>query len=104
GNKLAARAHEQRGSSLDATLTDRAPAMSWPALFLVLVLSHLVGDFLLQTNWQAIHKIHGLSRIPESRRALLIHGFAYTLAFLPALGWVASEVDFGTAAAGGALV
>jgi hypothetical protein len=66
--------------------------MSWSELFGVFLLSHLVGDFLLQTNWQAKHKKHGLGRDREARRALLLHGLLYTLAFVPALVWVTSEV------------
>jgi hypothetical protein len=64
--------------------------VTWPALFGVFVLSHLAGDFLLQTDWQATHKGHG-SRISGPHRALAVHGLTYTLAFVPALLWVASE-------------
>ena len=73
--------------------------MTWPALFGVFLLSHLVGDFLLQTGWQATHKRHGLGRDPEARRALVWHGLIYTLAFVPALVWVGT--DLGAAAAVG---
>jgi hypothetical protein len=34
--------------------------VTWSALFGTFVLSHLVGDFLLQTNWQAMNK-HGVA-------------------------------------------
>ena len=78
--------------------------MTWPALFGVFLLSHLVGDFLLQTVWQATHKKHGLGRDREARRALVWHGFIYTLAFVPALVWVASESGIGTAVGVAALV
>jgi len=66
--------------------------MSWPALFGVFLLSHLLGDFLLQTDWQASEKRHGLiggTRV--NRRALASHGMIYTLAFVPALVWVGIE-------------
>ncbi len=56
------------------------------------VVSHLVGDFLLQTNWQAIHKSGGLGSNRESRWALLSHTFTYTLAFVPALIWLATDI------------
>jgi hypothetical protein len=65
--------------------------MSWPAVFLVLVLSHLAGDFLLQTEWQAVNKRGGLGRSRESRRALRNHALTYTLAFVPGLVWIAVE-------------
>jgi hypothetical protein len=78
--------------------------MTWPALFGVFLLSHLVGDFLLQTGWQANHKRHGLGGDSEARRALLWHGLIYTLAFVPALVWVASESGIGTGLGVGALV
>jgi hypothetical protein len=63
--------------------------VTWPALFGVFLLSHLAGDFLLQTDWQARHKDHGLGPDPRARRALGAHGLTYTLAFVPALVWVA---------------
>jgi hypothetical protein len=78
--------------------------MTWPALFAVFLLSHLVGDFLLQTNWQATHKGHGLGGDPEARRALVWHGLVYTLAFVPALIWVASESGIGLGVGVAALV
>jgi Protein of unknown function (DUF3307) len=65
--------------------------VSWPALFGVFVLSHLAGDFMLQTDWQANHKERGLGVDRTARRALALHGLTYTLAFLPALVWVAKH-------------
>jgi hypothetical protein len=65
--------------------------MTWPALFGVLLLCHLFGDFLLQTNWQASNKQRGLRDGGESLRALASHALVYTLGFLPALVWVGSE-------------
>jgi uncharacterized protein DUF3307 len=62
--------------------------MDWPAVFAVLVVSHLVGDFALQTEWQARNKRGGLSRDPVARRALCSHVLTYTLAFVPAFVWL----------------
>ena len=62
----------------------------------MLVVSHAVGDFLLQTEWQATHKRGGLGHDPVRRRALLAHVTTYTLAFVPALVWLGD--DLGAAA------
>lgn len=67
--------------------------MSWVEVFAVLVVSHLVGDFLLQTDWQARFKENGLGPEPEHRRALASHVFTYMLAFVPALIWIGIETD-----------
>ncbi|MGO9821756.1 MAG: DUF3307 domain-containing protein, partial [Solirubrobacteraceae bacterium] len=64
--------------------------MTWSAVFAAFVACHVAGDFLLQTEWQAITKVRGLSD-PEGRRALFSHVTIYTLAFLPALIWVAAD-------------
>jgi Protein of unknown function (DUF3307) len=60
----------------------------WPAAFMVFAACHLAGDFLLQTEWQAVNKRRGLDD-PQSRQALLQHVAAYTSSFAPALVWVA---------------
>jgi len=78
--------------------------LNWVEVFAVLLVSHLVGDFLLQTDWQARHKRNGLSRDPVARRALLAHVVTYTLAFVPAMVWIGIESDFARAIAVGALV
>jgi hypothetical protein len=67
--------------------------VSWVAIFSVFVVSHLIGDFLFQTDWQATHKDHGLAGDPERRRALVSHVTTYTLAFLPALVWIGLELE-----------
>lgn len=67
--------------------------MSWVEVFVVLVVCHLVGDFLLQTDWQARCKEGGLGGDPERRRALAAHVLTYMLAFLPALVWIGLEED-----------
>ena len=66
--------------------------MHWVEIFILLVLSHLVGDFLLQTDFQALHKRGGLGPDPTSRRALATHVLIYTAAFIPALAWAARTV------------
>jgi hypothetical protein len=64
--------------------------VSWEAVALAFLGSHLAGDFLLQTDWQALHKIGGLGRDPVARRALGLHVLTYLVAFVPALVWLAS--------------
>ena len=78
--------------------------MLWVEVFAVFVVSHMVGDFLLQTNWQATHKIGGLGPNRESRRALISHTLTYTAAFIPALVWIGIEIGAGWAVGVGALV
>jgi hypothetical protein len=64
-------------------------------VFVVLVVSHLVGDYLLQTDWQARHKRGGLGGDPTARRALVTHVVTYTLAFVPALIWMSDDLGAG---------
>ena len=66
--------------------------MAWVEVFAILVVSHLVGDYLLQTDWQAKHKRGGLGPNRESQRALAAHIFTYTLAYVPAFIWLAGEL------------
>ena len=63
----------------------------------MLGVSHLVGDFLLQTDFQARHKYGGLGADPIRRRALRNHMATYMLAFVPALIWIASETSLAAA-------
>jgi hypothetical protein len=72
--------------------------MVWVEVFAVFVVSHLVGDYLFQTDWQARNKRGGLGPDPTARRALVAHVSTYTLAFVPALIWIADEI--GAAALG----
>ena len=67
--------------------------MEWFEVFAVFLVSHLVGDYLLQTDWQAIHKRGGLGADPVARLALLSHVATYTLAFVPALIWLAPDLS-----------
>jgi Protein of unknown function (DUF3307) len=66
--------------------------LGWPAVLLTLLASHLAGDFLMQTEWQAVNKAGGL-RESRSRKALLAHVLAYTGSFLPALAWIGSRTS-----------
>jgi hypothetical protein len=62
--------------------------MPWIEVFAVFVMSHLVGDYLLQTDWQAMHKRGALTGTAEQRRALFSHVATYTLAFVPGFIWL----------------
>jgi hypothetical protein len=64
----------------------------WVEVFGVFVVSHVAGDFLLQTEWQATNKRGGLGSDPVSRRALFAHTAMYGLAFVPALVWIWGEI------------
>jgi hypothetical protein len=65
--------------------------MTWAAVFVVFLVSHIAGDFLLQTEWQALNKAGGLGRSRESRRALRNHAITYTITYIPGLVWIAGE-------------
>jgi hypothetical protein len=69
--------------------------VSWVEIFGAFVVSHLVGDYLLQTDWQARHKRGGLTGDPVRRRALFSHVFVYTLAFAPAMIWLSDDLGAG---------
>lgn len=67
--------------------------MHWVEVFAVFVVCHVVGDFIVQTDWQAVTKRRGLeARNAEGRRALLSHVTAYTVCFVPALVWLAGDI------------
>lgn len=78
--------------------------MPWTEIFAVFIVSHLVGDFLLQTNWQAENKHGGLGPDPVRRRALLSHIATYGLAFVPAFVWLADDLGGWVAAVAAAVV
>jgi len=67
--------------------------VNWVEVFAVLIVSHLVGDFLFQTDWQARCKENGLGPSRENRRALTSHVVSYMAAFVPALIWIGIETD-----------
>jgi hypothetical protein len=64
----------------------------WVEIFVVFVVSHAAGDYLLQTDWQATNKRGGLGGDPVARRALFAHVTTYTLAFVPAGVWLADDM------------
>jgi hypothetical protein len=77
--------------------------VSWSEALLALLVSHAVGDVLLQTEWQALMKVRGAGD-PVGRRALARHIATYALGFLPALAWIGAETSILRAVAVGALV
>lgn len=75
--------------------------MEWVEVFSAAIVCHLVGDYLLQTDWQARHKRGGIGPDPDARRALLSHVLLYTLAFVPLLALLWDDLGaavFGIAA------
>jgi Protein of unknown function (DUF3307) len=67
--------------------------VSWVSVLAGFLVAHMVGDYLLQTDWQARNKRGGLSGSGVARRALISHVTTYTLAFVPAFIWIGSELD-----------
>jgi uncharacterized protein DUF3307 len=53
---------------------------TWTSRFADLIVAHAVGDFILQSDWEARNKPGGLGTDPTSRRALGSHVAVYTLA------------------------
>jgi hypothetical protein len=78
--------------------------VSWASVLAGFFVAHMVGDYLLQTDWQARHKLGGLGRDGRARRALLSHVATYTLAFVPAFIWIGDELSIGWAVLAAALV
>jgi hypothetical protein len=78
--------------------------VGWVELFVAFVVAHMVGDYLLQTDWQARHKANGLGGDPVARRALVTHVCTYTLAFVPVFVWIGDDLSVGWAIAAAALV
>ena len=70
--------------------------MPWVEIFAVFVVSHALGDYLLQTDSQATNKRGGLGRDYDARTALLSHVSVYTLSFVPAFIWLSDDgLNFG---------
>jgi hypothetical protein len=70
--------------------------MTWPAVFIVFFVTHQCGDYVVQTDWQAVHKRGGLSRDRVARRALLSHTFTYSLVYVPAFLWIQTRLGWDT--------
>lgn len=64
-------------------------------MFIVFVISHLVGDYLLQTDWQAVNKRGGLTGTATMRLALASHIATYTLAYVPSFVWLWPSLHVG---------
>jgi hypothetical protein len=77
--------------------------VSWVDILAVFLVSHLMGDYLLQTDWQARNKRGGLSG-GVAFRALSMHVATYTLAFVPALIWIGDGLGAGWAVLACALI
>jgi len=78
--------------------------VNWVEVFTVYLVCHCVGDFLLQTEFQATRKAGGLGSDPVARRALLSHLFTYSLTFIPAFIWIADHHSAGRLVASIAIV
>jgi hypothetical protein len=78
--------------------------VTWVEVFTVYLVCHAVGDFLLQTEFQATRKSGGLGSDPVARRALFSHLFTYSLCFIPAFIWVSDKEPAGRVAATIAIV
>jgi hypothetical protein len=78
--------------------------VSWVSVLAGFLVAHMVGDYLFQTDWQARHKRGGLGGDRVALRALCAHVATYTIAFLPALVWIADELDAGWAVLAAALI
>ena len=78
--------------------------MSWVSVFAAFLVAHMVGDYLFQTDWQARNKRGGLSGDRVAFRALFAHVTTYTLAFAPALVWIADQRDAAWAILAAALI
>jgi hypothetical protein len=77
--------------------------VSWVNVFAAFLVAHMVGDYLFQTDSQARNKRGGLSG-GVALRALFTHVTTYTLAFVPALIWIAGELDPGWGVLGAVLI
>jgi Protein of unknown function (DUF3307) len=66
--------------------------MPWVEIFAVFIVSHAVGDYFLQTDWQARNKHGGLTGTRTQRLALASHVTTYTLAFVPSFIWLWSSL------------
>lgn len=65
--------------------------MSWVEVFLLFFVCHVAGDFLLQTEFQAVNKHGGLGHDRTHRRALTQHVLTYGIPFVPATIYIAGD-------------
>lgn len=65
--------------------------MTWSTLLMAFLICHLVGDFLFQTEAQAVGKAGGLTSGGGAARALAAHLCTYALAMAPALVWIGDQ-------------
>jgi hypothetical protein len=70
--------------------------MSWSSVFVLFFATHQLGDYILQTDWQATHKRNGLGRDARARRALSSHTLSYSLAYVPAFIWIQTRLGWDT--------
>ena len=77
---------------------------TWTSRFADLIVAHAVGDFILQSDWEARNKPGGLGSDPRSRRALASHVAVYTLACSGVLAGVARSRGVYTAALAAAAI
>ncbi len=68
------------------------------------LVSHHIGDYLLQTDFQALNKKGGLGEGDRARKALVNHTLTYTAAFVPALLGVARRTSVPRAIGAAALI
>jgi Protein of unknown function (DUF3307) len=69
--------------------------VTWDQVFIVFLVCHATGDFLLQTEFQATRKAGGLGSNPVARKALFAHLFTYSLVFVPAFVWIVDKRSVG---------
>jgi transglutaminase-like putative cysteine protease len=77
--------------------------VTWVQVFIVFLVCHSMGDFLLQTEFQATRKSGGLGSDPVARRALFSHLLTYSLVFVPAFVWIVDRESAGRMIAAAAL-
>ena len=65
--------------------------MTWVEVFNLFLVCHLTGDFILQTEFQAVNKHGGLASDWKRAHALVVHILTYCLPFIPACAYVATQ-------------
>ena len=77
--------------------------MGWSPVLMALLVSHVTGDVLFQTDWQARNKGRGVGDA-VARPALAGHLATYAAAFVPALAWIGRSRGIGRALRVGGVV